>query len=223
MASRPYLAISAAVIGAGLLASVATGADASFTNAISSHNVVTSGTFALKASNASASASDPQNGVTLTQPTATIANQAGAPDTLVNFSASNVDPAGTYTYQFNVYDSGSLPGVIDSITYTPGTNNALQDNATIELMDLNNGHILTNANGGPSTFAASDKVTFNTLYGTGNGLTDFVQPNPSDTGTIGGEAMTSYKMIITFNNATIPNSAEGETATSSLTVNGHNV
>jgi len=225
MISRFHMALAAGVAGIATLALVGTGAVADFTDSVTSTNVVTSGNFALAAAPGPATVNDPNNGVTNVSPSYLSAGTVTTSKNTVAYHMANADPAATYTYQFSVTDPGTLPGEIDNVVYTPMANpssdqSALLDNMYVEVAVSQNGKWvpLTTTNGGPEHVSASAPATFDMYYGTDSNETDFI--NPSDSSNPFSKTQT-YQVTVTFNNGAIPNGAEGQTVSSTLMLNGH--
>jgi predicted ribosomally synthesized peptide with SipW-like signal peptide len=221
MISRFHMALAAGVAGIATLALVGTGAAASFTDSVTSTNTITSGNFQLTAEKGSAAVNDPNNGV---NPYLNAGNITTSKNT-VSYTMTNADPAATYTYQFSVEDTGTLPGEIDNVVYTPMASpsagqSALLDNMYIQVAVLQHGKWvpLTTTHNGPENVSASAPATFDMYYDTDNNETDFI--NPSDSTNPFSQTQT-YQVTVTFNNGTITNAAELQTVTSTLMLNGH--
>jgi predicted ribosomally synthesized peptide with SipW-like signal peptide len=245
--NRPVkLGMAAGTLGLGVatLALVGTGAFASFTAQVKDNTSITSGTFHMKAFDPLAYAHDPLIGVT--PGTATV---AGGTTNSVTFTQTNADPTATYKYQFTVYDSGSLSGVVNKLVYAPtSTPNTLMDHATILVEQcvhntvtcsavrttLGNttgwtkltSHPTPYAHGSPpATFPAYESQTLPYVTPTGHSLNGFLNPNHTTGATTLAEedsGWVTYRVIVSFS-PTTPNGAEGQTFSFSLSATGHNI
>ena len=159
-----------------------------------------------------------------------------APNKL-QLNLANLTPGDSYTYSFNVWDSGSIQGLVNNIVYTPQNNpdtnqNSLEGALTIQVYN-GSGDLLGTTTGNQSaTFSTSG---YKGTYPNGNyfGL-DFIQPEKNGDTTIpgSGEGFATYKVVITYaggyynnNYGTNPlvsqNNQENVTINPLLTVNGN--
>lgn len=146
-------------------------------------------------------------------------------------------PGITYSYSFNVWDSGTLQGLVNNIAYSPTPNPsanqlALEKDLTVQVYN-GSGDLL-------GTTTANNNYTFSTSgyegpYPNGNYFgPDFLQPEPNGNTTIpgSGEGFATYKVVITYaggyynnNYGTNPlvsqNNEENVTIAPSMTVNGN--
>ncbi len=209
------------------------GAFGNFTSSVTGTNAITSGTFQLQAvPSGSPSVSGPLIGDAnpTGQPVQSLTASAeptvvGQGNTL-SYSLVNASPGDTYTYQFTVYDVGTLQGEVDTISYNPGTPTpgTLEQNMTVEVEEQVNGvwtpiHTTT-ASGAPGVpESAAGRYTFYLDYSFGPA---FLQPNTLVNGQptyTGDENSATFRVVFAFN-ASAPNSAENATASPAISVNG---
>jgi predicted ribosomally synthesized peptide with SipW-like signal peptide len=235
------LAVGALGAGVTTLSLIGTGVTASFTDAVSSHNTVTAGTFKLTAV---ADASSCKIGSTIAAITSftpttpvginqsvtagTIQNTGNNGNTAthtVSSDVTNTDTGRIYTCEFTVFDTGSLPGRITSVTYTPpaqtGSNAYLLNGMKVGIQAVP-------ANGAPPgwyTVSKNDLVsaaagaTFTAPFGM------FLQPNPSEIKNLGNsnEGNFGFRVVMTVP-ASLTNKAQGETVTGmTFTLTGTNI
>ncbi len=159
-----------------------------------------------------------------------------APNKL-QLNLANLTPGDSYTYSFNVWDSGSIQGLVNNIVYTPQNNpdtnqNSLEGALTIQVYN-GSGDLLGTTTGNQSaTFSTSG---YKGTYPNGNYFgPDFIQPEKNGDTTIpgSGEGFATYKVVITYaggyynnNYGTNPlvsqNNQENVTINPLLTVNGN--
>ncbi len=159
-----------------------------------------------------------------------------APNKL-QLNLANLTPGDSYTYSFNVWDSGSIQGLVNNIVYTPQNNpdtnqNSLEGALTIKVYN-GSGDLLGTTTGNQSaTFSTSG---YKGTYPNGNYFgPDFIQPEKNGDTTIpgSGEGFATYKVVITYaggyynnNYGTNPlvsqNNQENVTINPFLTVNGN--
>ena len=159
-----------------------------------------------------------------------------APNKL-QLNLANLTPGDSYTYSFNVWDSGSIQGLVNNIVYTPQNNpdtnqNSLEGALTIQVYN-GSGDLLGTTTGNQSaTFSTSG---YKGTYPNGNYFgPDFIQPEKNGDTTIpgSGEGFATYKVVITYaggyynnNYGTNPlvsqNNQENVTINPFLTVNGN--
>lgn len=226
------------ILGILSLVFVQTGSFASFTSTANVSSSIKTGTFSLGVIPDSNSAT--VTGVDSFD--ANYASQAGG--SLVNLSSNTLKldlgyltPGDTYTYTFNVWDSGTLQGLVNNIVYSPSakanpSQYALEKDLTIKIYD-GQGNLL-------GTTTGNSSYTFNTngykgTYPNGNYFgPDFVQPEPNGHTTIQGsaEGYATYKLVVTYsggyynnNYGTNPivnqNNEENTMINPSLTINGN--
>jgi len=150
---------------------------------------------------------------------------------------ANLTPGDSYTYSFNVYDSGTIQGLVNNIVYTPTVNpntnqNSLEGSLTIQVYN-GSGDLL-------GTTTGNQQATFNTkgykgTYPNGNYFgPDFLQPESNGHTTIqgSGEGFATYKVVVTYaggyynnnygtNTLTSQNNQENVTIDPLLTINGN--
>jgi len=155
----------------------------------------------------------------------------------LQLNLANLTPGDSYTYSFNVWDSGTIQGLVNNIVYTPQANpntnqNSLEGDLTVKVYDAQ-GNLL-------GTTPGNQSYTFSTngYKGTppnGNYFgPDFIQPEKNGDTTIPGsfEGFATYKVVITYsggyynnNYGTNPlvnqNNQENVTINPLLTVNGN--
>lgn len=224
MVSRTTMAIG--TLGVGALALIGAGSFASFTGQANVNTNITSGTFSLAVVPGSPSVGDLINGQSLTPGTLSVYNS-----NTLTYVLKNADPGHTYTIPFTVYDNGSLPGVVNSISYTPGSNagSALASDMTISLCYVQGNSCLPistpNVSPGPSSITTGNVgATFDTINGGGDGLTNFLGSNPTNgtTSTGGGWPNVTYRITEKFNGSST-NAAQGENITQTFTINGNSL
>lgn len=227
------LTIAAVALGVAALAFVGIGSFAGFTGQDTVNSTISGGTFELQAI-AGIPTMTYNNGQYPGQTTALSAGTLsavnsgnvgdGTATTTLTYSLPNADPGHTYTIPFTVYDTGSLPGMVNSFTYSPGSNKEMLSDFTIEIEFENNGTwspIWTpNVTGQTDMLNGADKYTLTNSRQGDEGLTNFLGSNPSEgsTATGGGAASQQYEIVETFNANN--NDAEGQTATQTFTVSG---
>ncbi len=231
MFSRLTLAVGS--LGVGALAFVGVGSYASFTSSVGLNNSITTGTFQLEAQPTGtptvagplAWAQQPAAQATQTQSATAEPTVTGEGNTL-SYSLTNAAPGDTYTYQFTVYDVGTLQGQVNTITYNPVNRNALEQNMTIEVLEDVNGtwtpvHT-SDSSGAPGTPQnAAYPYTFYLDYSFGP---NFLQPTKLVNGQptyTGEEGSVTYRVVFGINSSAT-NSVEGASASPTLTVNGVN-
>ncbi len=125
-----------------------------------------------------------------------------APNKL-QLNLANLTPGDSYTYSFNVWDSGSIQGLVNNIVYTPQNNpdtnqNSLEGALTIQVYN-GSGDLLGTTTGNQSaTFSTSG---YKGTYPNGNYFgPDFIQPEKNGDTTIpgSGEGFATYKVVITY-------------------------
>lgn len=234
------LGLAAGALGVGItgLSLVGTGVTANFTDAVSSHNAVTSGTFKLTAvvdatSCKIGSKITTITGFTPSTPTGinssvkagSIQLTANTPTHAVVSDVPNADPGRIYTCEFTVFDTGTLPGKISSVTYTPpqqtGANAYLLQGMTVGIQAVP-------ANGAPPGWLtvsgnklvpAAGGATFSLPFGT------FLQPNTAEVKNAGNsnEGNWGFRVVMTVP-STLTNKAQGETLTGmTFTITASNV
>lgn len=218
MLSRMSLAVGA--LGLGALAFVGTGSFASYTGTVNTSAHITSGTFALSAATGTPTVNQ-SNGQSLDAGTL-----GGNHSSTLTYTVTNADPGHTYTIPFTVYDVGSLPGEVNSISYSP-ISGPIASDFTISICHVEGSTCdaisTPNVQPGPkSVVNGGAAATFSTISGGGSGLTDFIGSNPSygSNGTGGGAASQSYKIVETFNSSN--NADQGKSEAQTFTVNGIN-
>lgn len=247
MLSRLKVVTGAVGLGALSLALIGPGSFASFTSSVAGTNSITTGTFQLEAlPDGAPTVSGPliydaQNGG---QPTQTLSATAepqvvGQGNTLA-YTLANANPGDSYTYQFSVYDVGTLQGQVNTITYSPSsTGGPLEAQMTVAVQEYVNGawtdvHNSSN-DGSPGTPLPADQAhTYYLDYSFGPA---FLQPNKISNGTAiynGEEGSATFRVVFDFLNPTTnPNSSnnnvvvnqnavEGMSANPTITVNGTN-
>lgn len=165
-----------------------------------------------------------------------LVNSPNQPNKL-ELSLVNLTPGDTYTYSFNVWDSGSIQGLVNNIVYTPQPNpstnqNSLEGALNIQIFD-GQGNLLGSTAGNVGyTFSTKG---YKGTYPHGNYFgPDFIQPEPNGNTTIvgSGEGFATYKVVITYaggyynnNYGTNPlvsqNNQENVSIDPLLTVNGN--
>lgn len=235
MLGRVALGLSAA--GAAALALTGAGAFGNFTSSVQNTGSITAGKFALEALPAGApSVSGPLiNDANPTgQPSQSLSasaepSSAGQGNT-ISYSLANASPGDTYTYQFTVYDVGTLQGEVDTISYHPGTGAPLEQNMTVEVEEqvysaTAGGYVwtpihTTTSNGAPGApESAANPYTFYLDYSFGPA---FLQPTTLQNGVstyTGDENSATFRVVFAFN-ASAPNSVQGATASPTISVNG---
>jgi len=222
-------------LGVGTLALVGTGTFAGLTGQVPVNAKVTSGTFMLSAVPGTPQVTE-GNGQSLPAGTLTLSNfktTVNGQGTTLQYTLTNADPGHTYTIPFTVYDTGSLPGLVTSIKYTPGGTTSLAHNLTISVCFMKGSTCKTI--GGPnqapkytSMTGANTAVfdTTNTSNNTyGDGLTNFLGSNPTESASSKyGFGVSQTYEIVEHYNSTGTNLTEGEgmTTTQTFTVMGHN-
>ncbi len=193
------------ILGILSLVFIQSGSFASFTATANVASKITSGNFSLGIV--------PDSNVSVTGVDSFDANYASqASGSLINLFNSNnkleltlgyLTPGDTYTYSFNVWDSGTLQGLVNNIVYTPQpmpntSQTALEKDLTIQIYD-GQGNLL-------GSTAGNQNATFSTngykgIYPNGSYFgPDFLQPEPNGNTTIpgSGEGFASYKVVITY-------------------------
>ena len=227
------LTLAAGALGVGALAFVGVGSYASFTSSVVLNNSITTGTFQLEAlptgtptaSGPFVWAQQPAAQPTQTQSATAEPTVTGEGNTL-SYSLTNAAPGDTYTYQFTVYDVGTLQGQVNTITYNPVNANALEQNMTVEVQEQVNGvwtpiHTTTSSGAAGTPLNAAYPYTFYLDYSFGP---NFLQPNTIVNGQptyTGEEGSITYRVVFSVN-ASATNSVETASASPSLSVNGVN-
>jgi predicted ribosomally synthesized peptide with SipW-like signal peptide len=206
-------------VGVATLALVGTGTFAGYTAQVHDDTSITSGTFTLAVIHP---LTDPVDANVVTDPTLYL-EESDAPPTLtsgntntVTFTQTTVDPSAKSVFQFTVYDTGSIPGIVDHLAYTPTTSaNTLMDYAriTVEECVHNDGtcqavrSTLTKTTGWvpmtdvgypasatvpPPPFAATGSYTFDAKSSTGNGLNGFLNPGDTLSGGTGPTGLNTH-------------------------------
>ncbi len=226
------------ILGILSLVFVQSGSFASFTATASVKNNIETGKFSI-------AVMPNANSVTVTGVDSFDANYASlAGGSLSNITPSQLQlnlgyltPGITYSYSFNVWDNGTLQGLVNNIVYTPtaspnANQYALEKDLTIQIFN-GQGDLL-------GTTTANNSYTFSTNgykgnYPDGNYFgPDFIQPEPNGHTAIqgSGEGFATYKVVITYaggyynnNYGTNPlisqNNEEGVSIAPLLTVNGN--
>jgi predicted ribosomally synthesized peptide with SipW-like signal peptide len=223
------------------------GSFASFTSSVVGSNSITTGTFQLEALPAGTPTvsgpliGDALNGGQPTQAlTATAEPQVVGEGNTLAYTLANANPGDSYTYQFSVYDVGTLQGQVNTIAYTPSSNGgALEAQMTVAVQEDQNGTWTdihnSSGSGAPGTpLPANQAHTYYLDYSFGPA---FVQPNKivnnSPTYT-GEENSATFRVVFSFLNPTTnPNSSinsdvvsqnaiEGMSASPTISVNGTN-
>ena len=133
------VALGLVAAAAVALALSGAGAFGNFTSSVTVNNSIHSGTFQLEAL--------PTGTPTVSGPLIGDANPTGQPvqslsasaeptvvgqGNTLSYSLVNASPGDTYTYQFTVYDVGTLQGELDTISYSPGqSTGTLEQNMTV--------------------------------------------------------------------------------------------
>jgi len=234
---RKALLAAGVSLGVGTLALVGTGTFAGLTGQVPVSAKVTSGTFTLSAVAGTPTVTKANGQTTLTSGKLIAANvntKVNGEGTTLTYTLSNADPGHTYTIPFTVYDTGSLPGLVTSITYTPGGTTSLAKNLTISACwSFGPTGKTCHQIYGPQTPSSSQKdsttgaaaFTFEKT-GTGtNSLTNYLGSNPRKgaTSTGGGHPSLTYEIVETYSYSGATNTTGGKTTTQKFTVNGHNV
>lgn len=216
------LTLAAGALAVGSLAFVGAGTFASYTGSDTLKANITSGTFNLTAVPGTPAVSL-NNGQTLDA--GTLPTTTGHNNTLT-YTLTNADPGHTYTIPFTVFDTGSLPGEINSIQYVaPMSPNQLASDLTIKVCFISGSGckalFTPNVAGQSSSTLGSASATFDTTGGD-VGLTNFIGSNPTmgNTATGGGQASQGYEIVETFNAS--DNGAQGQSTNQTFTINGIN-
>lgn len=229
------MTIAAGALGVGALTLVGVGSYATDTSQTALQGTIKAGTFQLQV----------QPG-----PTAAIGNLIGdanptgqpkltesaSPEPVVpngntlTFNLTNASPGDSYTYEFTVYDVGTLQGQLNTISYSPGTGNAtLERQMTVEVQEQTGStwsapiHTQAESSGGTgnagSPVSAATSNTFLLNYNWGPA---FLQPHTLPTGTAytGDESSATFKVTFSFDSTTANNAVEGQSAAPTMTVNG---
>jgi hypothetical protein len=227
------MTVAAVALGVAALAFVGIGSFAGFTGQDTLNSTISGGTFDLQAvpgtpSMTYTNGQYPNQTTALSAGTLTAVNSGnkgdGTATTTLTYTLPNADPGHTYTIPFTVYDTGSLPGEVNSFTYSPGPNKGMLSDFTIQVEFSNNGKwypIYTpNVPGQTDMLNGADKYSLTNDASGDSGLTNFLGSNPGEgsTATGGGAASQQYEIVETFNASN--NDAEGQTATQSFTING---
>lgn len=238
-------------IGAATMALVGTGTFASFTGQVKYNETVTAGDFHLQAAHVTDPITDPNatswpQGFQLATDAATIRTVNGT--SVVTVTQPTADPAATYRYTFYAYDSGTLPGQITTVKYTPtSATNTLMSHALITVLEhkstgsFNTARTTANTTGfsaltnvgypasltvPPPPFAATGSYTFSHRSTSGNGLNGFLQPNTLTTTTgipkSESQGWIEYRVIVSFTTANITNAAENQHFKFQITFTGRN-
>jgi len=245
--SRLKLVTGAIGLGALSLALIGPGSFASFTSSVAGTNSITTGTFQLEAlPDGTPTVSGPLIGDAINggQPSQTLSATAeptviGQGNTL-SYTLANANPGDTYTYQFSVYDVGTLQGQVNTITYVPSSTGApLEAQMTVAVQEDVNGtwtdiHNSSNSGAPGSPLPANQSHTYYLDYSFGPA---FLQPNKIVNGAPtynGEENSATFRVVFDFLNPTTnPNSSinndvvsqnavEGMSANPTITVNGTN-
>jgi predicted ribosomally synthesized peptide with SipW-like signal peptide len=239
----------AGVLGMGALslALVGPGSFASFTSSVTGTNSITTGSFQLEALPGGApTVSGPLIGDAVNggQPTQSLTSGPepsviGEGNSLA-YTLANANPGDAYTYQFSVYDVGTLQGQVNTITYQPGSSGAaLEAQMTVEVQMQVNGtwtdiHNSSDSGASGVPLPASQAHTYYLDYSFGPA---FLQPNTISNGTAGytgEESSATFRVVFTFLNPTTnpnssinnyvvsQNSVEGMSASPTISVNGTN-
>jgi predicted ribosomally synthesized peptide with SipW-like signal peptide len=198
------------ILGILSLVLVQTGSFASFTATANVSSKITTGNFSLGVL--------PNPNVLVTGVDSFDANYATnngssvVGDSLANFpnqpnklelNLANLTPGDTYTYSFNVWDSGTIQGLVNNIVYTPQPNPnvnqySLEGDLTIQVFD-GQGNLLGSTTGNKGyTFSTNG---YKGTYPNGNYFgPDFIQPEKNGDTTIpgSGEGFATYKVVITY-------------------------
>jgi predicted ribosomally synthesized peptide with SipW-like signal peptide len=227
---------SGGILGILSLVFVQSGSFAAFTATASVKNNIETGKFSL-------AVTPDSNSVTVTGVDsfdANYATQAGG--SLSNITPSQLQlnlgyltPGITYSYSFNVWDNGTLQGLVNNIVYTPTTNPNinqydLEKDLTVQIYDGQGNLMGTTTANNPYTFSTNG---YTGVQGDGGHYfgPDFIQPEPNGTTGV-TEGSATYKVVITYaggyynnNYGTNPlisqNNEEGVTIAPLLTVNGN--
>jgi hypothetical protein len=232
------------------------GSFASFTSSVAGTNSIASGSFQLEAFpfgpptvsgpliyDASPTGQPVQSLIAGSEPTPAVTGQGNT----LSYSLANANPGDTYTYQFNVGDTGTLQGQVDTISYQTdtGTNAQLLENQmTVQVQEYVNGawtDIHNNSSDGSAGVAqtAAGNWTYYLDYSFGPaflqpGFTFNANGNPTNcSGNACTEATATFRVVFTFLNPTTnPNSqngnvvsqnaVEGLSAAPTITINGTN-
>lgn len=196
------------ILGILSLIFVQSGSFASFTSNATVNNKITTGNFSLSVM--------PNPNVLVSGVDAFDANYATSNGSSVNgdslmnvgpnvlqLNLANLTPGDTYTYSFNVWDSGTIQGLVNNIVYTPQANanpnqQSLEKSLNIKVYD-GQGNLL-----GSTT--ANQNYTFSTsgykgVYPNGSYFgPDFLQPEKNGNTIIpgSGEGFATYKVVITY-------------------------
>lgn len=238
---RKALVAGGVSLGIGALALAGTGTFAGLTGQVPTSAKVTSGTFTLSATAGTPSVNT-INGQTLTAGALTDANvttTVNGEGTTLTYTLSNADSGHTYTIPFTVYDTGSLPGLVTSIRFTPGGSTSLAHNLTISICwsfgatgagchPIYGPHTTVPTQMDSTTGARA--FTFEKTGPGDNNLTNYLGSNPSEgsTSTGGGHPSLTYEIVETYGSATpgmthVTNATGGKSTTQTFTVMGHNV
>ena len=241
------IALGVGAVGAAALALVGTGSFASFTSSVSGTNSLKSGSFQLEAvPSGTPTVSGPliADAVNGGQPTQSLSATA-EPSTVgegnsLSYSLTNANPGDTYTYQFTVYDVGTLQGQVDTISYAPGSvGDALLGQMTVAVQEQVNGvwtdiHNSSDSGASGLPLSALQPHTYYLDYSFGP---NFLQPNTLINGApsyTGEENSATYRVVFSFldpttnpnssidNHVVSQNAVEGMTATPTIMVNGTN-
>jgi hypothetical protein len=263
MSHRLKFGIAAGTLGLGVatLAMVGTGAFASFTGQVKDDTSITAGTFHLSIPAADPSAVFDPAPATVTpatwDPVLTADGFAISPGTTntVTITQTNADPSSKYVYDFTVFDSGTLSGVVNKLVYQPSSSlNSLMAYANVEVEECvhNNGacqsvrttlnvttgwqpvsYAPTNSPSPPPAppYPADAAHTLIFRYPGGDGLNGFLNPNSvqgasnGNPGNLKSEdsGWITYRVIVTFTQTNIPNSAQGQGFSFTLTATGINI
>jgi len=233
---RKALLAAGVSLGVGTLALVGTGTFAGLTGQVPVKASITSGTFMLSAKPGTPTmtlnngqyptqTATPLSAGTLTATTVT--TRVNGEGTTLTYTLSNADPGHTYTIPFTVYDTGSLPGLVTSIKYTPGGTTSLAHNLTISICYVTGGSCRTIY--GPNVKPQIDSTTgataanFDSQGGDMN-LTNFLGSNPTmgATSIEGGHSSQTYEIVEHYSYTGATNATGGKTTTQTFTVMGHN-
>jgi len=230
MIPRKALLAAGVSLGVGSLALVGTGTFADMMGRVPVSASITSGTFKLSATAGTPSVTKTNGQTALTSGSltaTTVTTTVNGEGTTLAYTLSNADPGHTYTIPFTVYDTGSLPGLVTSIAYTPGGTTTLAHNLTISICYVTGTscHTIYGPNVSPqiqSTTGAT-AATFDSRGGDVN-LTNFLGSNPTmgTTSTEGGHPSQTYEIVEHYSN-TATNATAKKTTTQTFTVMGHNI
>jgi len=232
------------ILGILSLVFIQSGSFASFTSAANVDSKISTGNFSLSVMpnpNVLVSGVDSFDANYATNHGTSVAGdslgQYGNQANKLELNLANLTPGDSYTYSFNVWDSGTIQGLVNNIVYTPQANPStdqasLEADLTVQVYD-GGGNLLGTTTGNQSyTFSTNG---YKGTYPNGNYFgPDFIQPEKNGDTTIpgSGEGFAAYKVVVTYsggyynnNNGTNPlvnqNNQENVTINPLLTVNGN--